>query len=248
MASSEQLPALRTWSSAPASLGPTGEYCSPADIRGMVRPKSPVPSFVPEQPFPFECLPRELRNKVYRELLILNFPMMLIHSRPSWPDLHDPGWKLYPEILRTSKKFHQEASEVLYGENSFYVHYDTPLEDFDNSFWKSHICPEMELGHSIGANAKLIKRVLVYTNMQHMILRRHETLATFAKMGIDLNKLVLWAIKFPDADTLELNAGENRDWLKKVEATKLAKKVIWFPSAETPWAEDTWLVVSKIVL
>lgn len=54
-------------------------------------------------------LPRELRDQIYRELLV---PEKNRNSRRSLP-----SYTLYPEILHVNKQTHQEASEILYGEN-----------------------------------------------------------------------------------------------------------------------------------
>ena len=66
--------------------------------------------------FPFMKLPTELRLKVYRELLKPRNDLRM--------KFHELGMNhLHPNILRTCHQVYEEAMEVLYGENIFYVHY-----------------------------------------------------------------------------------------------------------------------------
>ena len=63
--------------------------------------------------FVFENLARELRDKVYEELLVVETGLCV-------PFVEDPPYECYPAILATSKKIHDEAAPVLYGKNRFY--------------------------------------------------------------------------------------------------------------------------------
>lgn len=57
----------------------------------------------------FLNLPGEIRNQIYRELLVINTP-------PQYPQ---PKTTICPLILAVCKQIHQEASAILYGENVF---------------------------------------------------------------------------------------------------------------------------------
>lgn len=61
----------------------------------------------------FLDLPGEIRNQIYTSLLILP---SISQPRP----LGDPP--LYPQILSTCRKIHLEASQILYGSNTFLAH------------------------------------------------------------------------------------------------------------------------------
>lgn len=70
----------------------------------------------PDEPtvtYPGRCttinLPRELRDRVYRELLV---PEKVRNPRD-----HIPTYDLEPAILRVNKQIHAEAAEILYREN-----------------------------------------------------------------------------------------------------------------------------------
>ena len=71
------------------------------------------------RPFVFEEFPRELRDKVYYELLIGQTWFSDDESLFT-PFVDDPPHEIYPAILATSKKIHDEAAPVLYGMNGFF--------------------------------------------------------------------------------------------------------------------------------
>ncbi|KAE8447254.1 hypothetical protein EG329_010948 [Mollisiaceae sp. DMI_Dod_QoI] len=62
---------------------------------------------------PFLDLPGEIRNEIYLKLLIVPAA-----SKPRL--LGDPP--IYPQILSTCKKIHEEAQQILYGYNTFLAH------------------------------------------------------------------------------------------------------------------------------
>ena len=67
--------------------------------------------------FVFEHLARELRDKVYQELLVAD---NLFGNDYCMPFAEDPPREFSPAILATSKTIHHEAALVLYGKNRFY--------------------------------------------------------------------------------------------------------------------------------
>lgn len=73
--------------------------------------------------FPFQKLPPELRNRMYRELLA-GPPNKF--SKYGWPPA-----RLYPAILSTSRVISKEATGILYGENIINCH----LSDDDRTFY-----------------------------------------------------------------------------------------------------------------
>ncbi|KAF2175294.1 hypothetical protein K469DRAFT_611191 [Zopfia rhizophila CBS 207.26] len=210
-------------------------------MKRFPEPESPI---VVKDAFPFEQLPAEIRNNVYRDLLIIKFPMMLVHDRPSFPDLDVPSFTLYPAILCTNKKIHNEAAAILYSENTFYVHVDTPVETFLDPYWQQANWSEMVLKPSIGLHAGFIKRVVMCSKDKGEIRDYMEIEARLLAIGIELCELLLWAIKFSDEETMEMNAMVNQGWLKKVEATELKKHHTWFPNTNElgDWTKGIWLM------
>lgn len=64
-------------------------------------------------PLSFLDLPGEIRNQIYKELLLI-LPL----STPRM--LGDPP--IYPQILAVCRKVHEEARQILYGCNTFLAH------------------------------------------------------------------------------------------------------------------------------
>ena len=86
--------------------------------------------------FEFEKLPRTVRHQIYRELLLkpVDDDSAAEDDGDSYASEHDKlserieglmvdigegDNQMHPEIMRTNKKIHDEASAVLYGENWF---------------------------------------------------------------------------------------------------------------------------------
>lgn len=68
--------------------------------------------------YSFFTLPAELRELVYAELLLSDSAFRLGHHGPY---SHEKRRQLYPQILRVCRTIHDEASRVLYGDNTFYL-------------------------------------------------------------------------------------------------------------------------------
>jgi hypothetical protein len=66
----------------------------------------------------FFVLPPEIRELVYRELLLSDSAFRLGHHGPY---SHEDKSPTYPAILRTCRLVFEEASNVLYGDNTFYL-------------------------------------------------------------------------------------------------------------------------------
>jgi hypothetical protein len=68
--------------------------------------------------YSFFTLPAELRELVYAELLLSDSAFRLGHHGPY---SHEERRRLYPQILRVCRAMYEEASRVLYGDNTFYL-------------------------------------------------------------------------------------------------------------------------------
>lgn len=88
-------------------------------------PREQPRQFTPEEPRPEPCLsptltslPLELREQIYRPLLVSPTPIVVYNA---WTTLHrrQPRRSLTPSILRTCRRFYAEGMRVLYGGNSF---------------------------------------------------------------------------------------------------------------------------------
>jgi hypothetical protein len=69
-------------------------------------------------PYCFWVIPPELRTMIYENLLLSDSAFRLGHHGPY---SHEQRRELYPEILRTCSTIFEEASDVLYGNNTFYL-------------------------------------------------------------------------------------------------------------------------------
>jgi hypothetical protein len=69
-------------------------------------------------PYCFWVIPPELRTMIYENLLLSDSAFRLGHHGPY---SHEQRRQLYPEILRTCSTIFEEASDVLYGDNTFYL-------------------------------------------------------------------------------------------------------------------------------
>ncbi|KAK4451261.1 hypothetical protein QBC34DRAFT_424111 [Podospora aff. communis PSN243] len=72
------------------------------------------------RPFEFLQLPGEIRNRIYRLLLVQSDPIenFLIHN-PFPPYIGSPHVNLCGQLLRTCREIHSEATSILYGENTW---------------------------------------------------------------------------------------------------------------------------------
>jgi len=83
------------------------------------------PSSGLDQPSIF-LLPPEIRHQIWINLLLAPSAFRLGHQGPY---SHDSVSGLHPAILRTCRAIHAEASEVLYGENTFFLGTPPTLPD-----------------------------------------------------------------------------------------------------------------------
>ena len=71
-----------------------------------------IPWPIPQKPFPFLDLPAELKNKIYREVLV--------SSRTFTISPHSQRFPCDTGLLCVSKQVHSEASSIFYEENVFW--------------------------------------------------------------------------------------------------------------------------------
>jgi hypothetical protein len=70
----------------------------------------------------FFLLPAELRNQIYDELLCANAPCPKQLLQYSQQRSHAAPQPIYPAILSTCKRIHQEAQDLLYTRHIFHAH------------------------------------------------------------------------------------------------------------------------------
>jgi hypothetical protein len=86
----------------------------------------------------FFTLPREIRNDIYRRVLVVAHPLFLFQDTGSRVETFAPDRPFrWPALLYTNRQVHDEASAVLYGLNHFTFevemqHQFGPLQSFLN--------------------------------------------------------------------------------------------------------------------
>ncbi|KAL1598748.1 hypothetical protein SLS60_007889 [Paraconiothyrium brasiliense] len=197
----------------------------------------------PPGPSRFLALPREVRNLVYRELLLNTHPL-IVHLRR----VHrfEASTRPYPAILRTNKQIHDEAAAVLYGENTWFS--AAPAKFF---YWADELYePEsstyvIEPG-PVNTYLPWIKRFVLFPEgppdwIRDKIVKASEVDLMLRRMGIqrhNLKKLIV-GVSSQDMSAEILNA--NLDWLKKVEEIEMQRRFSWFTQRGTQpafWLES----------
>ncbi|KAG5916496.1 hypothetical protein E4U42_007620 [Claviceps africana] len=107
-------------SEAGAGTAPPATVIPATRRRRFMRQRQPSPHLEessPSIPSDFDKLPSEIRYMIYEELLTVRQPI-LVHS--GWQQVYKRARPCIPTgILRTCRRFYQEAIRVLYGSNTF---------------------------------------------------------------------------------------------------------------------------------
>jgi hypothetical protein len=222
---------------------PGYRFYSSSEWRQLQRATSPLLPLLPGL-FPFLSLPRELRDTIYRELLVTTIPLQLVHDRPSWPDINEPGASIHPAILQTSQKISREGLEILYGENTFYIHLDKSLERYQMDMRRHD--PMFSLPPPPMTCMPRIRRIVMHAGSQDRTRSQYELYRQLNKVGIRMETLRLFAIQFSDDYILQKNKRVNVSWLEPRHGTELRKRYIWFP--EGTLSDEGWLVMKQDVL
>ncbi|KAI9710641.1 MAG: hypothetical protein M1812_007406 [Candelaria pacifica] len=86
-------------------------------------------------PFPFERLPRELRDRIYEEALVSPIEIEVYHTSTfrsflAFQDKRSSEGSSAFNILRASQQIYSEALPVFYGQNEFHLHYINEVTKF----------------------------------------------------------------------------------------------------------------------
>ncbi|OAL51365.1 hypothetical protein IQ07DRAFT_599325 [Pyrenochaeta sp. DS3sAY3a] len=222
------------------SISATYTFCSPADWRRMYRGSDPGIHLAPGT-FPFLALPAELRNEIYRELLLTTIPLQLVQNRPSWPDIGTSGKSIHPTILQVNKQICDEGLAILYGENTWYMHidrsvarYHLDMRCFDRTF---SLPPPISMGMS------RIRRIVMHAGSNDRTRTKYELYRQFSNLGILIDDLQLFAIQFPHDYLLRKNKRVNVSWLEEADVKELKARYAWFPDGTM--SDHGWLVMKQ---
>lgn len=199
------------------------------------------PTSVPGQS-PFMELPREIRDMIYRELLLDTHPLISHLRRAS---RFDAGTRPYPAILRTNKQIHDEAAAVFYGENTWFS--AAPVSTFT---WADEIYDETSSTYvvepaPINKYLPWIKYFVLFADgppnwLPSRVVKAGDVTLVLKRMGIerhDLKQLVVCALNQALYDEI---ANENQDWLEPIDETEMQRRFYWVTQRSTKPA--FWLI------
>lgn len=191
--------------------------------------------------FPFLMLPAELRNSIYRELLLTTIPLQLVQDRPSWPDIAASGKTIHPTILQANKQICGEGLSILYGENTWYIHIDRSVVRYQADM--RCFDPTFSLSPPILMGMPHIRRIVMHAGSHDRTRTKYELYRQFSNLGILMDDLQLFAIQFPDEYLLRKNKRVNVSWLEEADANEMKGKYVWFPEGTMP--SEGWLVMKQ---
>ncbi|KAF2666797.1 hypothetical protein BT63DRAFT_319174 [Microthyrium microscopicum] len=140
-------------------------------------------------------LPAEIRAMVYQSLLISDTAYRLGHHGPYSHEKRDQNTdigKIYPSILATCQAVFAEASEVLYGDNTFYLGPVGHKPTYSASFITS-----------IGAHNAAKIRTLVAHCVHPIHLSPRYLKQWISSYGLDISRVKVLAISFSPCITGE---------------------------------------------
>ncbi|KAJ4360311.1 uncharacterized protein N0V89_000872 [Didymosphaeria variabile] len=204
----------------------------------------PIPREIKTPPVPsrFLGLPREVRNLIYRELLLNTHPL-IVHLRR----VHrfEASTRPYPAILRTNKQIHDEAAAVLYGENTWFS--AAPAKFF---YWANELYePESSIyvieSGPINMYLPWIKRFVLFPEgppdwIRDKIIKASEVDLMLRRMGIQRHNLKKLIVGVSSQEMSAEIANANLDWLMKTDETEMQRRFSWFTQRGTQSA--FWLV------
>lgn len=157
----------------------------------------------------FLGLPAELRMIIYEELLLVLERRIIVSSNldTSAPDSH-----LYPAILRVCKTTYEEALPILYSSNMFEV----------RSFVLRYSGTQRR--YMVPSNAALIRRVITLSN-EVKLLDQKKLQQQYKEMGIDWEKLHLWAAYILHIPGRKPEISGYEDWLFQPSGVKELEKL-----------------------
>lgn len=193
-------------------------------------------------PSRFLGLPREIRNLIYRELLLNTHPL-IVHMRRVYR--FDASTTPWPAILCVNKQIHDEAAAVLYGENTWFS--AAPVKFF---YWADGLYePEsstyvIEPG-PINTYLPWIKRFVLFPEgppdwIRDKIVKPGKIDLMLRRMGIQRQNLKQLVIGVASQEMSGKIESENSEWLSPADEEVMQRRFSWFTQRGTQAA--FWLV------
>ncbi|KAJ4292030.1 hypothetical protein N0V90_009929 [Kalmusia sp. IMI 367209] len=202
----------------------------------------------PEAPsgaFPFLRLPSEIRNMVYRELLLSAYPFIMHLRIAFW---YENGKRPYPAILQTNKQIHDEAAAVLYGENTWFSSAGNSFFPWADEYRQGHRGTyDIPPGPSSTYMAWITRFVLFYDGppawVRSRVVAAGDVTTMLTRMGIKRNGLLELVVATLESERCDQIASTNEDWLEVVDDAEMAQRFGWFQDRGTQPA--FWLTLKK---
>lgn len=199
----------------------------------------------PSGAFPFLQLPSELRNMVYRELLLGVYPFMMHLRIAFW---YEDGKRPYPAILQTNKRTHDEAAAVLYGENTWFSSAGNAFFPWADEYRQGHRGTyDIPPGPSSSYMPWITRFVLFYDGppawVRSRVVAAGNVTSMLTRMGIGRDGLLELVVATLDSDMCDKIASVNEDWLEVVDDEEMPQRFGWFKDRGTQPA--FWLALKK---
>lgn len=183
--------------------------------------------------FSFLRLPREIRDQIYRELLLNTFPL-IVHLRRAYT--FEAGTRPYPAILQTNRQVHDEAAAVLYGENTWFSAAPiSPVKLFD---WADEIYDETSSTYvvepaPINTYLPWLKVFVLFADgppdwFKSRVIKDGDVTLMLRKMGIQRHNLKRLVVGVVNEELCAEIANANQDWLATVDEETMQKRFPWF--------------------
>ncbi|KAF2442763.1 hypothetical protein P171DRAFT_433176 [Karstenula rhodostoma CBS 690.94] len=196
----------------------------------------------PARPSRFLGLPREIRNLIYRELLLNTHPL-IVHMRR----VHrfEASTIPYTAILRANKQVHDEAAAILYGENTWFSAAPVKFFSWADELYEAESSTYVIEPGPINTYLPWIKRFVLFPEgppdwVRDKIVKPGEVDLMLRRMGIQRQDLKQLVIGVASKEMSEEMANENCEWLESADEVDMQRRFSWFMQRRTQPA--FWLV------
>lgn len=179
--------------------------------------------------FPFLQLPSEIRQMIYRELLLSTHPLIVHFRYAYW---FETGTRPYPSILLANKQIHDEAAAVLYGENTWFSTMGMGIFQFGEVQRAHHETYEIPAG-PLDMYLSWIKRFVLFPDgppnwLRDGVLPKGDVASMLRRMGIPRDTLKEFSVGVIGDQMANEIADANEDWLEDKDDEEMQKKFAWY--------------------
>ncbi|KAF2472846.1 uncharacterized protein BDR25DRAFT_11861 [Lindgomyces ingoldianus] len=210
------------------------------------RPDANSPNLTqPTDTFPFLRLPSEIRNMIYRELLLCTYPLIMFFRSAFW---FENSTRAYPAILQSNRQIHDEAAAVLYGENTWFS--VAPLLVFPS--WGDAARGRRGTYDLPASTSEMyisrIRRFVLFPDgppnwMRDGVVARGDVRTMLRRMGFDHENLTHFVVGCLTPKMCDEVASANEDWLEEVDDEDMKRRYAWYKYGDPK--PSHWLVLKE---